>query len=209
MNDGNPIDEGEAPRRGPGRPPKTQMMRPDVGHSESDSARIRPEVRTDSAREAEEYARQIIEDGLDHIEIGSELHIDKADWPEGWTYEFKRYSVTGKEDVHNINTLVKQGWRYVPTSRHPELMPSGTKGDAPILIKGLVLMEWPKILTDRAKRRHIEDAAQVLQNSDKQLHEAPPDTMPRDEYPGLVKVKRSFEAPVKPQRIGNREIPAD
>lgn len=74
---------------------------------------------------------------------------DKA--PEGWTYEFKRESVFGKPDTRHQIGLRENGWRPVPASRHPEMMPEGYDPDGPIRIDGQMLMERPEYLTQEAR----------------------------------------------------------
>ncbi len=60
-------------------------------------------------------------------------------------------TVAGKEDPHYMVSIERMGWRAVPVTRHPEMMPVGWKGA--IEKKGLRLMELPKVLIDRADRR--------------------------------------------------------
>ena len=149
---------------------------------------IRPEAhaetRPDSVRAAELRA-QVILDSLEGSggAGGNELDIPANLAPEGWEYELKRVSVAGQEDRHHQLGLLRVGWTPVPASRHPWLMPAGYEG--PIQIKGLMLMEKPKILVDRARENERREAMDQLRNSEAALREAPPNTAPRD-HPKLV-----------------------
>ena len=161
-----------------------------AAHEES----VRPPVRS-SRDEAEEYARQFLNDFGDTIDQTDEFYIRPDLQPDGWSYHWKRESVTGKEDPYHIMDMQGRGWRFVPVERHPELMPPGSTGV--IRKKGLVLMELPKILADRAIAKAKKEAIDVQRNADKALHETPRGTAPRDEFPDQYKkLKRTLERPI-------------
>ena len=126
-------------------------IRPPMRHP-ADEIKVRPKGERDTVREAEEYAQRIIDAGGDDVTGYDEFHIDKDLQPDGWNYEWRRLSVAGKEDGFYQVDLARRGWRPVPAARHPELMPIGYRG-ANIEKKGLLLMERPEILTERAKLR--------------------------------------------------------
>src|ERR1700685_1506786 len=46
------------------------------------------------------------------------FHIDPAIIPEGWSYEYRRHSVLGKDDPSYEVTLAQRGWEAVPADRH-------------------------------------------------------------------------------------------
>lgn len=185
MAEGMMIEGDEAPRRGPGRPPLRQKET------------LRPDTRSESLREAEEYARQIMEEGLSDSYSFDEFHIDKADIPDGWEYQWKRTEVLGKEDRAHQLEVAKNKWRPVDASRHPEKMPPGHVG--PIIIKGLMLCEIPKSIADTRRRMENREAVDVLKNSESMLYETPPNTAPRDDpslsRAGINKVSKDFRAP--------------
>lgn len=167
--------EGEPVKRGPGRPPLR------------DRETLRPDVRADSVREAEEYARQITEAiGYDNYNP-DEFFIDPSEIPDGWSYQWKAVSIAGKDNTYHVLELARNGWRAVPTSRHPHKMPSGTPGDSPIIIKGLQLSELPKVLTEQKERAHVRESKEVLRNSEAQLYDTPANTATRED-PGLKKL---------------------
>jgi hypothetical protein len=158
---------------------------------------LRPDTRADSVREAEEYARQITE-ALGHDNYNpDEFHIDRQEIPDGWSYQWKASAIAGKENVYHILGLRRAGWREVPAERHPYKMPKGYVGA--ITIKGLTLMEIPKILTDKAEYAHIRESKEALRTSEAKLYEAPANTAPRDDpsvtRAGLNKVTKDFANP--------------
>ena len=183
--------EGEPARRPPIRP-NTR----DTGlFGGADT--LRPDPRADSVREAEEYARQITE-ALGHENYNpDEFYIDPAEIPEGWSYQWKSSAIVGKENTYHMLELRRGGWREVMAERHPYKMPAGYVGA--ITIKGLTLMELPKVLTDRAEYAHIRESREVIRNSEAQLYETPGNTAPRDDpsvkRAGLNKVSRDFVSP--------------
>ena len=173
--------EGEI-KRGPGRPPLRR------------EASDRPDNRPDSVREAEENARKLLEEMGDRPYEADEFYIDPAIIPEGWAYQWKASHVVGKENGYHILELSRNGWREVPASRHPEMMPKGWEGC--IEKKGLRLMEIPKIMVDRAEKRHIRESTEVLMNTERQLYDTPANTAPRDDPSviarGMNKVGRTI-----------------
>ena len=180
--------EGEI-KRGPGRPP---LRGADNGRSDN---------RPDSVREAEEYARAIMESMGDRPYEADEFYIDPSIIPDGWAYQWKATHVIGKENGYHVLELERNGWRSVPASRHPDMMPRGWEGC--IEKKGLRLMELPKILVERAEKRHIKDSREVLYNTERQLYETPANTGPRDDpsvMRAINKVGRTIETPGRPPR---------
>lgn len=161
-----------------------------MAHAEQNRPSPRPEVR-DPAKRAAEIEQQL--DGVD-VEGNDEFHFDTDKIPAGWSYEWKRETVWGKEDPSYTIELRQMGWEPVPTSRHPEMMPAGTKGDEPIRRKGQMLMERPKTVTDKMKRRDHLAAVSQVRNKEEQLGLAPPGTFERQvKGAPLAKVGKSFE----------------
>ena len=174
-------------------------------YRESLRADVRADVRSeahsetrDSIREAELRAQEISDSLGDSVYQTDEFYVDPNVIPAGWSYQWRRMTVAGKEDPHYMVSLKHSGWREVPVSRHPEMMPIGWEGA--IEKKGLVLMELPKILVDRKQADDKREAIDQLRNSEAMLREAPPNTATRDD-PGLAKAglnvaKRTFERPI-------------
>lgn len=75
--------------------------------------------------------------------------------PDGWTYEWKRKTIAGMEDVDHLNGLAENGWSAVPSDRHATNFNFKSK-TGEIVRDGLILMERPEALTREAR---IEEAA--------------------------------------------------
>lgn len=209
MNEGRPIDglrDSPAPeKRKRGRPPlkspAAAVIRPKIAAAEAET--IRPPVRAavrDSVREAEEYAAKLMNELGDSIDQFDEFYVDLNVIPDGWSYQWKRTTYVGKADQHHMLSVARNGWRPVDVSRHPEMMPAGHQG--PIEIKGLMLMEMPTLIVERARRRDEREARDALLNSERLLHETPANTAPRDEFPDKMKfVKREIMRAVDEPKI--------
>lgn len=119
--------------------------------------------------------------------------IDPRMIPDGWSYEWKRKTLWGKEDPAHDVELARLGWEPVPASRHPELMPKGNYQT--IERDGMILMERPKVLTDEAHAANLKRARMQVKAKEAQLNQAPDGTLPRDEDPRTrASIKKSFEA---------------
>ena len=105
-----------------------------------------------AARRAAEIMKHLDNEGFEGTRDRFYFPID--DVPNGWVYEWKRFSVYNLEDPHYVSSLQRLGWDFVPAERHPEMMPMGTSGH--IVRDGMVLMERPetiqKLATDREKK---------------------------------------------------------
>lgn len=86
------------------------------------------------------------------IRTGSNrFEFDRDVIPDGMTYEWKRKSMFGAEDVENMINLDQNGWSPVPADRHPELMGRRPQVGGEIVRGGLMLMERPEEITQEAK----------------------------------------------------------
>lgn len=129
-----------------------------------------------------------LDDGTD------EFAIDRDIIPDGWDYEWKTHMVMGATDPAKETSLRKKGWEPVPSGRHPELMPLGTPPGAPILRKGMMLMERPLVLTEQQRELDYRRARAQVSIKEQGLREAPPGTLDREvKGVDLIKVKKSFE----------------
>lgn len=184
--------------------PKIDKRRKEYRHlreASSQSSDLRPELRAegprpDSVREAELRAQEIMEDldGWDGVQ-GSELNIPSTLAPDGWEYQWRAQTVLGKDNRHHMLNLLRTGWRAVPASRHPWLMPAGYEGS--IEIGGQVLMEIPKILADQRRATDKREAIDQVVTSEQRIHDTPANTAPREEYPDRLKiVKHEIMRPV-------------
>jgi len=154
---------------------------------------LRAEMRDDdprarAARRAAEIKGHL---GGNMDEGTDEFFIDTRTVPDGWTYEWKRRTVLGKEDPAYQVSLARLGWEPVPASRHPEMMPAGMSA-ADIERKGMVLMERPKEITDEARRIDAQKARNQVRAKEQQLSYAPEGTLPRDHAQARPNIKKSY-----------------
>ena len=123
--------------------------------------------------------------------------FDRAIIPDGWDYEWKAWTVLGKEDPGYQVTLAQRGWEAVPAYRHPEMMPTGYKG-ATIDREGQRLMERPLEITNESKARELRKARSQVQQKEAQIKGAPAgDNSPFDttnQGAPLNNIRRSYEA---------------
>ena len=110
------------------------------------------------------------------------------------SYEWKMKSVLGLEDPTYQTQLARTGWEAVPTDRHPDMMPLGDK--YPIIErKGMVLMERPKIISDRIRERDKKKAREQVRAKEAQLSATPEGQFDRNaDDRTRPRIKKSFEA---------------
>lgn len=135
------------------------------------------------------------------LDQGSDkFYIDPKIIPDGWSYEYRRFTVLGHEDPSYQVELANAGWEPVPLSRHPELMPAGHQGNT-ILRLGQMLMERPKVITDKKKAADYRAARDQVRAKETQLGAAPPGTFERDNKGvPLASVKKNFESIPIPEK---------
>ncbi len=122
------------------------------------------------------------------------FYIDPAIIPDGWSYEWRAYTVLGKEDPSYQVRLANSGWDPVPRDRHPFLMPSDYSGQT-ILRDGQMLMERPLVITQEAQQRDKKAARDQVRAKEEQLGAAPPGTFERGAHPKTApSVKKTFES---------------
>jgi len=211
------MNEPAPPRRHAGRPPGSKnkpkdevqpspaemnMAAPVAAAPERPPMREEPraEMRGLSSRElAEQRAKQIM-DNDDGATGTDEFYFDLRIIPDGWSYEWKRRTVAGAEDPAYQIQLAKAGWTAVPAKRHPELMPSTGHWEV-IERKGQILMERPKIVTDRARMLANMDALNQVRMKEQQLSATPPGTFERGTDPRVAtRVGKSYEPMPIPQK---------
>lgn len=152
---------------------------------------MRPEIREDDSRAAAERRAMEIMNGIDDTSYdATEFNAPKA--PDGWTYEWKRHSTFNQEDPSYQTTLAQTGWEPVPLNRHPQMMPTGHKGDN-IIRKGMMLMQRPEIVTQKVKEREVMNARRQVKFKEEQLSNAPQGQFGRDHAQAAPKINKSYE----------------
>lgn len=171
---------------------RSEMRDEDVGLERPD---IRAERREESPRARAERRAAEIRKHNEGQSFGEadRFYIDPHMVPDGWSYEWKRKTIWGKEDPAHDVELARLGWEPVPASRHPEFMPAGNWQT--IERDGMILMERPKVLTDEAHAKNLKVARAQVRAKEAQLSHAPEGTLPRDEDARTrPQIKKSYEA---------------
>ncbi len=163
--------------------PMPQVVKSGVAAKSEEDPRIRAARRAAELRE-----HGSLDDGND------KFYIDPKIIPDGWSYEYKMFTVLGKEDPSYQVQLRQNGWEPVPVSRHPELMPVGYEGNT-IIRDGQMLMERPLEITEERKQRDRRNAREQVQAKEEQLGAAPAGTFERNNKgEKLATIKKSYES---------------
>ena len=183
----------EIVKKKPGRPAKViEEMRPEP------VAEVREDMRASQREEdprarAERRAAEIRQHLKGDTSEGADrFWVDPQIIPDGWSYEWKRKTIWGKEDPAHEVELSRQGWEPVPATRHPQMMPKGNWQT--IERDGMILMERPKVLTDDIHRDNLRKARLQVKAKEAQLTQAPDGTFDRDDPRVRPSIKKSFEA---------------
>lgn len=137
--------------------------------------------------ELREQASSNDDDGVD------KFYIDPKTIPDGWSYEWKTFTVLGKENPSYQVAMAHKGWESVPRSRHPHMMPHNHQGET-IEREGMILMERPMEITQEAKLRDMRVARAQVRGKEEQLGGSPAGQFGRDNKgDSLVNVKKSYE----------------
>lgn len=155
-----------------------------------------------SGEDHQERARKRVAEirALHGDDDASEIFVDKwyAAAPPDWTYEWKTHSVFNKEYPQYFSSMLRSGWSAVPAARHRDLVYPGYENES-IIIDGLILMERPKELTDRVRKRELAKAIEQVRSSEAKLTEAPPNTGPRGTAAFTRPIIASHVGPVIPE----------
>lgn len=169
----------------------------DTQSAPTPSAPAGDDSRTRAARRAlelREHRGGNMDDGVD------KFYIDPRLIPDGWSYEWKRFTILGKEDPSYQVSLADRGWEAVPRSRHPFMMPENYQGQT-IEREGQVLMERPKEITDEVNVIEKRKAREQVRSKEEQLAGAEPGQFQRDNKGNsLVSVKKSYESIAIPDK---------
>lgn len=155
---------------------------------------VAPDVKSDDPRARAERRAAEIKANRGDVDLDSidEFYIDASIIPDGWSYEWKRHTLLGREDPSYQVSLARAGWEAVPASRHPEMMPLHSKASI-IERKGMILMERPQMLTNEARDVELRRARMQVRAKEQQLSSTPDGTMTRDHARVKPNVKKSFE----------------
>lgn len=114
--------------------------------------------------------------------------------PAGMKYEWKRKSLYGKEDEHNMVFVQEAGaWSPVPSDRagHGVLGTKGSRARGEIGHGGLILMERPVELDNEARQEEYAEARGIREIQMQKLGLTPRGALPAT----APRVRRSMEEP--------------
>jgi hypothetical protein len=163
---------------------------------------MRASMREESDAERARLRAAEIRGHLGDMDEGTdEFYIPPDIIPDGWTYEWKRYSTYNQIDSSHIRELERKGWSFVPSNRpkHASLMAIGDSGNI-ILRKGLVLMERPTEIVEEARMVERRRASDQVRSKEQQLAGTPEGTMTRDHAKARPQIKKSYEAIPIPEK---------
>lgn len=174
----------------PDAPPMRRQKR-----VEEEPQEVRANMREDDPRARAERRAAEIRQHNEGSSFGEadRFYVDPRMIPDGWSYEWKRKTIWGKEDPAHDVEIARLGWEAVPASRHPDMMPKGNYNT--IERDGMILMERPKVLTDEAHNKNLQRARLQVRAKEEQLSQTPDGTLSRTEDPRTrPSIKKSFEA---------------
>lgn len=119
-----------------------------------------------------------IEENDDRLEGQDKFAFDRRIIPAGWDYQWKTDTVLNQRDPAYQVDLQKAGWKAVPASRHPEMMPIGWTADF-IIRQGQILMEMPARSVEAARIRERRAALEAVKVKEDQLNSTPQNTFSR------------------------------
>lgn len=156
---------------------------------------MRPEMREEDprARAAKRAAELRDMGGLD--DGTDEFFIPDSDIPDGWSYEWKRYSTYNAQDPSYWGQVLRHGWEPVDAKRHPHMVAGG--GNQQIIErKGMVLCERPAEITREMRLKADREARLQVQAKEAEATGKPIGPFDRDNPRLGQKIVRSYEAPV-------------
>jgi hypothetical protein len=113
---------------------------------------------------------------------GGPFQVEASTIPDGMSYEWRRVSYAGKEDVRHQARAHRRHWTPVPKKRHPEIVGREAANKDPegaIIVDGLMLMERPAHISRRAAGLREERAKERVRNQVRSLKLTPEGQLPR------------------------------
>lgn len=190
----------EPVKRGPGRPPVHKEPAVEAAPS-VDTMRDapRPDVRVDDPREAAaKRTAEILAQLGDNFDEQDKFFVPPDIIPDGWTYEWKTFTVHNAEQSDRVNAFQRTGWSFVPANRpgHAIFLPTNWK-EKIIIKEGMVLVERPTEICELVKNRALNEARAQVRIKDDQLNSKLAPGMDRtNNGVSLDKVKRTITGPI-------------
>jgi hypothetical protein len=145
----------------PARPNQRVEQKPDNRDPLRDSPRLQRQFKTNDDR----------------------FHIPQSYWPEGYTLEWKRCTMGGKEEAYYMSELRMNHWQPALVENLPvvsrSLAPFGQES-GPIIKADQMLMMRPTYLCDDAREEQRMLGDRIMQSNKTKMKEAPKGTFPRE-----------------------------
>lgn len=125
-----------------------------------------------------------------HTNVGDKFHIDKADIPDGMSYQWIAVTILGAEQRNTVAAFNQNGWEPVDMSRYPGRY-GPEKAHGHIIIDGLGLYERPEELTEEARGEEITAAKELIRTRNDQFVPRLPEA--RSRRGTQLRAKRSIE----------------
>lgn len=162
----------------------------------TDRHEMRPQMREDDPRSRAAQRAAELRGHLGDIDEGTDrFYVDPDSIPEGWTYNWKRFSSYELQDTANQLRVKREGWTPVPAGRHPEMMPQSASAEDIIMRDGLVLMECPTEIVRERQFIELKRARDQVRYKEQQLAGTPEGTLTRDHALVRPKINKSY-API-------------
>jgi hypothetical protein len=197
QRDGNgvPIDKPRTPAQS--APSTNEAAIDGQGGAVEDDMRPRmhPEMRTETSMErADRLAQEIFEHEHELGDTEDKFPMPPGGPPDGFHYEWKRHTVYGAQNPAYTVALASSGWRPVPSSRHPQFMPTVGTYET-IEREGLILMEIPLSVYKHREARDLKRAKEQVSIKQAQLtRPAGPGQFERsNKGQSMVDIKRGYE----------------
>ena len=148
-----------------------------------------PETRDTEIRHSEKKTRRKKKD------TDNELTVDPAEIPDGFTVEWKRVAIYGKEDNKNMIGLEKDGWEPANPKDFPSLVGKNHRGATIVNGQGdLMLMIRPIELTQEARQEDLSNARNQVRSKFEEIGMATPGQAPRVDSAGnkLTKIRAEY-----------------
>ena len=146
---------------------------------EKDSKLARPPMHPEDPRErAKKRAQEI----LDHIgaidDATDKFYIPPHLIPDGWTWEWKVWTVYNQENPTEISALLRAGWEFVEMKPEYADLVGPDYNQKRIFREGQVLMEVPTEVYEEFKSRDRRRAGLQVRQKEEQVAQSPVPNLP-------------------------------
>ena len=144
-----------------------------------DKSTDRPPLRPEDPRErANQRAAQLLGHMSDVVETPDQFDVPKHLIPDGWTWEWKTWTVYNQENSTEISQLLMAGWEFVEMKPEYRPLVGPDYKESRIYREGQVLMEVPTSVYEEFKARDRRRAGMQVRQKEAQVTQAPVANLP-------------------------------